>query len=108
MLFGHHRVVPLDDNSPQVWRLHGRIKFHVALTAIALFVDLHITVAGLLLVVNQGPYWLFIISWVLRFVHIALDTLVLYSALETPLFLLDDNYTETASISVRSHIAPRY
>ena len=90
-----------------MWALHGRIKFHVALTAIALFVDLHITAAGLLMVINQGPYWLFIISWILRFVHIALDTLVLYSALETPLFLLELNVSETATVGVRPHAAPR-
>ena len=91
----------------QVWKLHGRIKFHVALTAIALFVDLHIAVAAVLIVVNDGPYWLFILSWALRFVHIALDTLVLYSALETPVFHLESDCEEVASNGIQPPVAPQ-
>lgn len=93
---------------PQVWRLHGRIKFHVALTAIALLVDIQITVAGVVMVVNNGPYGLFIISWALRFVHIALDTLVLYSALDTPVIQLDFNYPESVSSAIFPQVAPHY
>ena len=92
---------------PQVLRLHGRIKFHVALTTIALLVDITITVAGVLIVVHKGP-WLFIISWTLRFSHIALDTLVLYSALETPLFNLEINVSQTSSSSIPPRAALRY
>ena len=86
----------------QVWRLHRRIKLHVALTTIALLVDIQITVAGVLIVVNGGPFWLIIVAWILRYVHIALDTLVLYSAHETPVFYLESDCEDIETVGVRA------
>lgn len=83
----------------QVWALHRRIKYHVALTAIAMMVNIVIAVAGVMSIVNDGPLTLIVISWILRYVHIALDTMVLYSALETPVFHLgssDYDFTPTS------------
>ncbi|CAM9129184.1 unnamed protein product [Laminaria digitata] len=92
----------------EVWRLHRRIKFHVALTIIALMVDIFVAAAGFLLIINHGPLWLIVTSWVLRYVHIALDTLVLYIALETPVFHLGRNIPSCASMGVHpQHVALR-
>lgn len=93
--------------SLQVWGLHGRIKFHVALTAIALIVNIAITAGGILMVVDISRYSLTVISWVLRYVHIALDTLVLYSALETPVFQLESDWPERVSISIHPQVVLR-
>eukprot|EP00904_Undaria_pinnatifida_P005762 jgi/Undpi1/2315/HiC_scaffold_13.g05698.m1 len=86
----------------EVWRLHRRIKLHVALTTIALLVDIQITVAGVLIVVNGGPFWLIIVAWILRYVHIALDTLVLYSAHETPVFYLGSDCEDIETVGLRA------
>ena len=96
--------------SPKVWRLHRRIKYHVALTVIALLVNLAITVSGFLILFDGGPFWLIIISWILRYVHIALDTLVLYSALETPVFHLpaNSNFQDSNGNSIHPHSVLRY
>lgn len=92
----------------QVWRLHRRIKFHVALTIIALFGNILITVAGTLIVVNGGPFWLIIVSWIVRYVHIALDTLVLYMALETPVFHLESDRQHSGGDVPCVHTTLRY
>ena len=88
----------------QVWRLHRRIKYHVALTAIALLVNVAITVSGALILLDDGPLYLIIISWILRYAHIALDTLVLYSALETPVFHLESFQDIAGSSNLRQRI----
>ena len=97
------RVVSL-----QVWHLHRRIKYHVALTTIALLVDLFVSVGAFFIITNRSPFWLIIVTWVLRYVHIALDTLVLYSALETPVFHLGRDLTECAGIGSPPPAALRY
>eukprot|EP00904_Undaria_pinnatifida_P005765 jgi/Undpi1/2318/HiC_scaffold_13.g05701.m1 len=91
----------------EAWGLHGRIKFHVALTTIALMVNVAITVAGFLVIDDHTRFWLIILSWVLRYVHIALDTLVLYSALETPVIHLESSLPDSGSVSVYPHVALR-
>lgn len=66
----------------QVWQLHNRIKFYFALTVIAIMVDLTIGIGGLIYITNERFSSIAITtSWAMRHVHIALDTLVLYSAL---------------------------
>lgn len=82
----------------QVWRLNTRIKFHVALTVIALLVDLFVGIGGIYYMIHGGPFWIIITAWLVRYVHIALDTLVLYSALETPIFKLGRNLPDSAMI----------
>lgn len=89
----------------QVWRLHGRIKFHVVLTVIALMVNVAITLAGVLMIVDHGRYSLIVISWMLRYVHIALDTLVLYSALETPVFHLESDCPVARTFTIHPQVA---
>lgn len=91
----------------QVWRLHRRIKFHVALTTIALLGNVLITVAGTLIVVNGGPFWLIVVSWIVRYVHIALDTLVLYIALETPVFHLESDCQDSGGVDVPPEVSLR-
>ncbi|CAM9926306.1 unnamed protein product, partial [Scytosiphon promiscuus] len=64
----------------QVWRVHRRIKYYMGLTLIAITVDLGVGVGGILFVLTDYPLYT-IVTWAARHVHIALDTLVLYSAL---------------------------
>ncbi|CAN0348466.1 unnamed protein product [Laminaria digitata] len=66
----------------QVWRLHRRIKFYIFLSLIAIVVDLAIGIGGIVYVLDQRyKATLIMVTWTMRHVHIALDTLVLYSAL---------------------------
>ena len=94
-------------SSFKVWNLHRRIKCHVALTTIALLGNVLITVAGTLIVVNGGPFWLISVSWILRYVHIALDTLVLYIALETPVFHLESDCQDSGGVDVPAEVSLR-
>ncbi|CAM9897288.1 unnamed protein product [Scytosiphon promiscuus] len=64
----------------QVWRLHRRIKCYIALSMIATLVDLAIGVGGVVYLVTSWEI-LIVLSWTMRHIHIALDTIVLYSAL---------------------------
>ncbi|CAM9325465.1 unnamed protein product [Pylaiella littoralis] len=66
----------------QVWQLHRRIKYYIALSATATVVDLAIGIGGVVYVVHsQYMPTLIVATWTMRHIHIALDTLVLYSAL---------------------------
>lgn len=78
--------------SLQVWKLHGRIKFYIVLTIIAVMVDLSIGIGGIVYVLHyhlKPP--LIAATWTARHVHIALDTLVLYSALSDTVRVGVDN-----------------
>ena len=61
--------------------VHRRIKFYFGLTMIAIFVDLAIGVGGVLYLVGGKDPMYIAVTWTMRHIHIALDTLVLYSAL---------------------------
>lgn len=65
----------------QVLSVHRRIKFYFGLTMIAIFVDLAIGVGGVLYLVGGKDPMYIAVTWTMRHIHIALDTLVLYSAL---------------------------
>lgn len=69
--------------------VHPRIRIHFCLTTIALAVNILITAGGVCYIVAGGPLWLFFYSWIGRYVHIGLDTLVLYGALSVPSFNLE-------------------
>lgn len=69
---------------PKVWGLHRRIKFYMTLTVIAILVDLSLGIGGVVYVLHEEyKPALIVATWTARHVHIALDTLVLYSALGT-------------------------
>lgn len=72
---------PVETNA-QVWQLHARIKFYMILTAIGIIVDLAIGIGGVVYVLHERyKVVLIAVTWTMRHVHIALDTLVLYGAL---------------------------
>lgn len=73
----------------QVWQLNRRIKLHLVLTAIAIAVDIGITVAGLVVIVYDAGVEYIFVTWNMRYVHIALDTIALYFSLATPAFSLE-------------------
>ena len=65
-----------------MWHLHRRIKFYIFLSLIAIVVDLAIGIGGVVYVLDSRyKATLIVVTWTMRHVHIALDTLVLYSAL---------------------------
>lgn len=73
----------------QVWGLNRRVKFYFFLTVIAMVVDLAIGVGGVLTHVSQRSAAEYIsVTFSMRALHIALDTLVLYGALGETKFVI--------------------
>lgn len=72
-----------------MWKIHIRIRFYLGLTVIAIIVNLAIAAGGLVFIIS-GPdsksVLIMLMTYWMRYVHIALDTLVLYSALGTSSF----------------------
>lgn len=62
-------------------KLFESSRFYFGLTMIGIVVDLFIGIAGFLNVAFKADPILITVSWVMRHVHISLDTLVLYGAL---------------------------
>lgn len=65
----------------ECWKIHRRIRFYFGLTVIAITVNLAVGIGGLLHLAWKRKTILYAISWGMRNIHIALDTLVLYSVL---------------------------
>lgn len=65
----------------QCWVIHRRIKYYFGLTVIATTVNLVLGINGILFLIWDRDPLLLAVSWTMRQVHIALDTLVLYGAL---------------------------
>lgn len=68
----------------QCWKVHRRVKFYFCLTVIAIVVDLCIAIGGILFLTWDKDPRLVQVTWSMRQVHIALDTLVLYGTLSIP------------------------
>lgn len=94
----------------QVWHLNRRIKLHLTLTAIAILVDIGITIAGVSVVLFEAEYDYMFATWNMRYVHIALDTAVLYTSLATPSFNIESEYAcmRTVSIDEEAAAHPRH
>lgn len=91
--------------SLQVWEYNNRIKLHLALTAIAIAVDVGIAFVGVYIVANDNggtmdnSIAMTIGTWQMRNAHIALDTIVLHFALATPIFSLNSDNSHICSIA---------
>lgn len=96
----------------QCWQVHLRIKFYFVLTIIAIVVNLAVGVGGLLFIAWKDDPMFISVSWAMRHVHIALDTLVLYGALgvSAPESATSSEATssgETASVNVNVNVTKR-
>eukprot|EP00903_Cladosiphon_okamuranus_P012700 g11874.t1 len=66
----------------ECWMLHRRIRYYFGLTVLGTAVNLALGICGTLFVAGGQEHPILIIaSWVFRYVHIALDTIVLYGVL---------------------------
>eukprot|EP00903_Cladosiphon_okamuranus_P012468 g11677.t1 len=66
----------------ECWKLHARIRFYFVLTLIGTAINLSIGICGLINVLSKDYKALLIIwSWIFRYIHIALDTIILYGVL---------------------------
>eukprot|EP00752_Nemacystus_decipiens_P005592 g5061.t1 len=66
----------------ECWNTHRRIRYYFGLTVVGTAVSLGIGICGTINVNLEEPNkLLFVWSWVFRFIHIALDTFVLYGVL---------------------------
>lgn len=63
------------------WQAHARIKYYFGLSCIAVAVNLVIGVGGLLWVSWKRDPRFLVVGWCMRYLHIALDTIVLYGVL---------------------------
>eukprot|EP00752_Nemacystus_decipiens_P002690 g2512.t1 len=95
----------------ECWRIHARIRFYFGLTLVGIAVNLCIGICGLVNTLSDGfnaP--LIVWSWVFRYVHVALDTIVLYGVLRKRNMdeRGDENMTNDSSLSsVRRTSNPR-
>eukprot|EP00903_Cladosiphon_okamuranus_P018747 g17251.t2 len=62
------------------WNIHRRIRYFFGLTLVGTGVNLGVGICGLVNVLDRNPT-LLIWGWLFRYIHIALDTIVLYGAL---------------------------
>lgn len=83
--------------------VHRRIKFYFGLTMIAIFVDLAIGVGGVLYLVGGKDPMYIAVTWTMRHIHIALDTLVLYSALGEARFDMETTQPSAGSSNEQVH-----
>lgn len=83
--------IPSHNWKTQVWKHHRRIKYYFGLTVVAIVVDLAIGVGGILYLLTDEQARIIATTWTMRHVHIALDTLVLYSALGASRFELESS-----------------
>ncbi|CAM9944371.1 unnamed protein product [Ectocarpus fasciculatus] len=65
----------------ECWRIHARIRYYFGLTLLGTAVNLGLGVCGVIFVFGEEPL-LQIWSWLFRYIHIALDTFVLYGVLQ--------------------------
>lgn len=76
-------------SSHQVWGLNRRVKFYFCLTVIAMVVDLAIGSGGIFTYVSQTSAEEYVsVTFSMRNLHIALDTIVLYGALGETKFVI--------------------
>lgn len=71
----------------QAWHLHSRIRCYFILTVIAIVVDVAISVGGILFLFVRVSILTVSVTWIVRYLHIAMDTLVLYGVLGTTSFV---------------------
>ncbi|CAM9211130.1 unnamed protein product, partial [Hapterophycus canaliculatus] len=66
----------------ECWKTHVRIRYYFGLTLLGTIVNLALGICGTIFVSLDNPDSRILIwSWILRYIHIALDTVVLYSVL---------------------------
>lgn len=84
----------------QAWHLHGRIRCYFGLTVIAIAVDLGISVGGILFLFDKASILTVSITWIVRYLHIAVDTLLLYGVLGPDSFGALENDHAPAAVVV--------
>lgn len=81
----------------ECWNMHRRIRFYFSLSIIGIIVHMAVGVGGLLYVTWKEESMFVAVSWGMRNVHTALDTLVLYGALRGTSAGGQDTIDESAS-----------
>ncbi|CAM9868191.1 unnamed protein product [Ectocarpus fasciculatus] len=85
----------------ECWKIHARIRYYFILTAIGIAINLAIGISGISYVFRANARETIVFaSWGLRFVHVALDTFVVYGVLGTS--HLDEGGGTLPSASVTS------
>eukprot|EP00752_Nemacystus_decipiens_P008538 g7625.t1 len=92
----------------ECWRLHARIRFYFGLTVVGIAVNLGLGISGAVNVLADKFNPLVIVwSWAFRYVHVALDTIVLYGALrERNMDERGDGHTSTTGSGSRAAMLP--
>eukprot|EP00752_Nemacystus_decipiens_P002662 g2490.t1 len=66
----------------ECWKIHARIRFYFLLTLSGIFVNLGLGICGMINVLRDDFIYLLLAwSWSFRYIHFALDTIVLYGVL---------------------------
>ncbi|CAN0277777.1 unnamed protein product [Ectocarpus sp. 6 AP-2014] len=82
----------------ECWAVHARIRYYFGLTRIGIIVNLAVGVCGTIYILGSPQHlFLFVISWIARHIHIALDTIVLYGVLGAPARQVDERGGSSSS-----------
>ncbi|CAM9508298.1 unnamed protein product [Ectocarpus fasciculatus] len=86
----------------ECWRIHARIRYYFCLTLLGTAVNLGLGICGSAFVIgNRQQPLLQIWSWIFRYIHIAVDTFVLYGILQEG--SIDERGGDNRSSEINGH-----